>query len=64
MRNALCRAADEQRRALSSWAHSHYIVCIYFYRYTRELGRPIDADTEVSVGVGASECLYALMQVR
>ena len=33
-------------------------------RYTAELGRPINAETEVTVGVGASECLFALMQVR
>jgi hypothetical protein len=31
-------------------------------RYTAELGRPINPDTEVTVGVGASECLFALMQ--
>jgi aspartate/methionine/tyrosine aminotransferase len=31
-------------------------------RYTTELGRPVNAETEVTVGVGASECLFAVMQ--
>ncbi len=31
-------------------------------RYTAELGRPVSAESEVTVGVGASECLFAVMQ--
>lgn len=31
-------------------------------RYTSELGRPLNAESEVTVGVGASECLFAVMQ--
>jgi aspartate/methionine/tyrosine aminotransferase len=34
----------------------------YCYRYSERLGRPLNWETEVTVGVGSTECLFAIMQ--
>lgn len=40
-------------------------MCITFllYSYSEVFGRPINWETEVTIGVGATETLYATMQV-
>ena len=62
VKDAMIRAVNQDENQYCRSAGHTPLVKAVAARYTRELGRPINADTEVTIGVGASECLYALMQ--
>ena len=59
---AMKRAQDEDQNQYCRSAGHPPLVQALAAKYTAEFGRAIDWETEVTVGVGASETLYASMQ--
>ena len=62
VKNAMKKAQDDNANQYCRSAGHVPLVQALAKRYTAQLGRPINWETEVCVGVGASETLFAAMQ--
>ena len=62
VKEALCRAVHEDANQYARSAGLPALCEALAARYSPLLGRQLDWESEVTVGVGSSECLYACMQ--